>query len=307
MKQHLADLEAEIARVEAGGPSDHLGNDVLDLPDQTAPIQSQAIEFDPARPLAVYGDMLHADNSWLSYVALDSLEQRVPPAYHQAMAQYLADNGGGIWLGVAKLPDQDNLGNLRGEKPRGWHKGATWDDVDGVVSDGKKMAVSYTSNTRSSNLKSQRVRGLLDLPDELYDPSATMHEFGHLADHALGQKGKFSFQEPASSQRLWRLVHGRVKKYGGSGLNPYFRQGGDAGPEELWADAFGTYHRYDPDPLDDFDVKFAGGYGYTKRTKAIAHTYDVTWDVAHEIETYFERHLKDVETGRRRPAMRRRR
>lgn len=305
-RAHLAELQAEIDRVEAGGPSRRLGSDVLDLPDQTAPRPSPAIEFDPARPLAIYGDMLHADRSWLSYVALDSLEQRVPPAYHQAMASYLADHDGGIWLGAAKLPDQDDLGRLRGEKPRGWHKGATWDEVDGVVSGGKTMAVSYTFNTRSTAVRQRQIRRLLGLPDGLYDSSATMHEFGHLADHALGQKGKFSFQEPASRQRLWRLVHGKVKKNAGRGLNPYFRQGGDAGPEEFWADAFGVYHSHDPDPLDDFDYSFAGIYGYTKRTKAIAHTYDVPWDVAHEIEKYFQRHLKDVEAGRRRPMRRRR-
>lgn len=265
--------------------------------------------YDPERPLSIYGDRLHIDDeTWHTYQALDSLEQRVPPVFHRAVATHFArkyagaSHPPGMWIsGTKPLPNLDSLQSLRGQKPRGWHKGATWDDVDGVVSGGATMAVSYTSNTESSRRRLQRLDSTAGSPP---DASATLHEFGHLLDRAVGEGG-----ESASKRRLWRLIHSKVKKQGGIFLNPYFKQGGDAGPQELWADAFGAWAESDPKPRTlatgaphVYNVGYdkAGNWitrQVTDRTIHISGMYDIPYSVAFEIEDYFERIAK--EAGRR--------
>lgn len=309
---------AELASLRSGGPGENftvaeLDAPLLDYKGATQITGGLAQKLDPARPLAVYGDMLHIDDSsWHVYQALDSLEQRVPPIYHEIAAEWMAKRkNSGIWISSHKpLPDLDDLGDLRGEKPRGWHKGATWNDVDGVVSGGATMAVSYTQNTESHRQHRTPSLKSADITRNV-DASATLHEFGHVLDSALGMgdqaKIKNHIGGRASERRLWRLVHGKVIKAGGRFQNPYFRQKGDAGPQELWADAFGAWAESDPSPKNDaFGDPMVWHQGGSK-TRAVTHRvahlasmYDVSYDEGFELNDYFDRLLADVEKGRKR-------
>ena len=291
--------------------------------------------YDPAHPLDVYGDMLHIDDdTWHTYQALDTLEQAIPPVFHEVVAAHLAGSRtyqlkeiGGIWVSATTpLPDLDELGYLRGKKPRGWHKGATWNEVDGVVSAGHTLAVGYSPNTESHRGHYSRVYGTqsataIDQGNPLagtqIDASAMGHEFGHLLDYTLGG-GKTTSgarAQQASDERLWRLVHGRVVREAGRYLNPYFRQKGDAGPSELFADAFGVWARGSDAPKLYPSTHPASVAGtptlwpnpkgkpgmrvVTWRVEALAAAYDVNYDVAFEIDDYFDRLLREVKSGKR--------
>lgn len=287
----------------------------LDAPDSHS-VQhfGAAQQFDPERPLAVYGDMLHFDDTWLSYVALDSLERRVPPEYHAAMAEYLAEMGGGMWFsGSQTIPSLDSLHRLRGQQPRGWEVGKTWDDVDGVVSGGSTLAVTNTANTRSHRYSRQSSRSSAGLPSEGVDPSATLHEFGHLVDAALGKRLSGGY-ERASQQRGWRMLYNEVAAEAGAGLNPYFRQHKkgskkldvESSSEELWADVFGTWVSVDEGSAGGtftyFDGKKPGvAKPLTGRIRLIAATYDVPYSTAYRLNEYFKLHAKEVRLGKRRP------
>lgn len=286
-----------------------------------APIQ----DYDPAHPLDIYGGMLHiGDDTWFTYQALDTLEQNVPPVFHEVVAAHLAhkrgnDPSAGIYVGAVPVPDLDRLSRLRHEKPRGWRKGETWQDVDGVVSGQSTLAVGYTPNTESARSENARAFGRSDDPDRgrRMDPSAMAHEFGHMLDAALGS-GKRSGTRiwgSASNERQWRLIHGKVKRQGGRYLNPYFRQRDDAGPQELWADAFGVWAQASGEPeywpdgrIHEVLVKLdSQGNGVkrtvTHRANALARMYDVPYEVAFEIEDYFDRLLKEVQSGKRKPRL----
>lgn len=288
--------------------------------------------YDPAHPLDVYGDLLHIeDDTWFVYQALDTLEQKIPPIYHEIVAAHLASEHGrsfgqhaGIFVsGRKRIPDLDGLGHLRSEKPRGWRKGHTFLDPDGVVSGDKTLVVAYTENTAHKRSAVYRTFGIDEhqrwiaaragnpLAETQIDPSAMDHEFGHMLDFALGPQT--GHKRGASSERLWRLVQGKVKREGGRYLSPYFKQSGDAGPEELWADAFGIWAMTTGDQalLDGaphyvlVDRK-GDRYGLnpdrravTWRTRAFATEYDIPYAVAFEIEDYFDRLHKEVQSGKR--------
>lgn len=292
--------------------------------------------YDPAHPLDIYGDMLHIeDDTWFTYQALDTLEQKIPPVYHEVVAAYLASRRGrhrapdraGIYVsGRKRIPDLDDLGHLRQQRPRGWAKDKTWADPDGAVTgDGEVLAVAWSENV--SLWSAQRTYGVTPgnaanvpgnpLADTDVDPSAMDHEFGHLLDFAL--RGTGGAADPArspqrvSAERLWRLVHGRVKREAGRYLNPYFKQSGDAGPQELWADAFGLWAMTTGDQatLDGAphfvlveDRKSPDGLGrraVSWRARAFATEYDIPFAVAFEIEDYFDRLLREVQSGKRKP------
>lgn len=282
-------------------------------------------DYDPAHPLDIYGDLLRIeDDTWFVYQALDTLEQKIPPVYHQIVAAHLAagSHSAGIYVsGLKRIPDLDQLGRLRGEKPRGWSKGKTWTDPDGIVSGGEVLGVAWTENASLSH--KQRAFGLRDfggvdpsnpLADKDLDPSAMDHEFGHLLDVALTGSGTDHRARygRASAERLWRLVHGKVKRQGGRYLSPYFKQSGDAGPQELWADAFGIWAQTTGEPKNLGGAPHTilvpkgtrGDYEsrqVTWRTQAFATEYDIPYAVAFEMEDYFDRLLKDIQSGKRKP------
>jgi hypothetical protein len=292
-------------------------------------------EFDPAHPLDIYGDMLHIeDDTWFTYQALDTLEQAIPPLFHEIVAAHLADSrvsAAGIYVtGTKTLLDLDSLGFVLTGKPRGWGKGGKWADVSGVVSGHAVAGVANTSNSnpdryvRTFGVREPNARAMGNpMAGQKPDPSAMAHEFGHLLDVAIGSKGSAS---AASTERLWRLVHGKVVREGGAYLSPYFKQKGDAGPEELWADAVAIWARGSDDPVLYLEGGAPGLGGtpmqwptgkpskvpgradlrtITWRVQNLARQYDIPYDVAFEISDYFDRLHKELKSGKRKTRLQR--
>ena len=275
--------------------------------------------FDPTNPLAYYGSMLHIEsNDWFAYGVLDQLEQRVPPAFHRAVAEWLAfqgrhNNSAGIWVGSAQsIRDLDNLKRQITKPPRGWGKKATmatWDQVDGVVAGSAVYAVVHTDNSEAHLRSRRRYREMSNQPQELAVGDAGLHEFGHVLDAAMGffNTNRAYRWDDASAQRKWRLIHGKVKRESRT-LSPYYRQSGDAGPEEFWADAFFTWASADPDvdPIDK-DVVYPRRRTVTQQDRLLAETYGTSLILAQEISDYFNTLHKDLVSGRRLPRIEQRR
>jgi hypothetical protein len=136
----------------------------------------------------------------------------------------------GIFVGAVPVSELDHLDDLKGEKPRGWHEGATFDEVDGVFRPGTMtVAVGHTHNA------------------EHREHSAAEHEFGHALDQALGNISMRD--EPLSGGRRASLtsefttLHTRMAAVAGPGINPYFLQPDEAGPVEFFAESFAVWGR----------------------------------------------------------------
>jgi hypothetical protein len=275
--------------------------------------------FDPTNPLAYYGSMLHIEsNDWFAYGVLDQLEQRVPPAFHKAVAEWLAfqsrhNNSAGIWVGSThSIRDLDNLRRQITKPPRGWGKEATmatWDDVDGVVSGSAVYAVVHTDNSESHLRSRRRSHQMAGIPQDLAVGDAGLHEFGHVLDAAMGffNTSRAYRWDDASAQRKWRLIHGRIKR-GSRRLSPYYRQKGDAGPEEFWADTFFTWASADPIPTTDpFYAGGRAGRAVTTRDLLMLETYGGQIEDVMSISDYFDGLHRDLVGGRRLPRIEQRR
>jgi hypothetical protein len=247
-------------------------------------------EFDPGNPLAYYGDRLHiTDRTWHSYAALDALEQNVPPLYHKIAAEYLgAQRDGGIWIGAQKAIDLDDLQRrLQGSRPGGDWRGDVrgWSMVDGLVSDGKVMAVGHTVNSMQ-HLEGRRIR--YGLPN-YQNSTAAVHELGHVLDRALSWAKDGRYRRDASEQRLFRLVYGKVKRDGGSALSPHFR--GAGGPAEVWAEGLEIWSAF----------RVLPGVTQTQARSAVVQKFRVSMTTAQELLGYYDRLHKDLATGARVP------
>lgn len=190
---------------------------VWDEPVETRRVGAQ--DVDPDRPLAVYGDLLNiADDSAVTSTNLHELEE-VPAHIHGAVRDHLVRQGrnAGIYTGNAMVPELDDLGHLRGTSPRGWPPGSTWDDVPGVVAEGRIIAIGDGRHSGAS--------------------STARHELGHGADEAIGARlgvGKMSARPD------WLSLHGDYVAEPGP-HNPYYLQPGRAGAQEMWAEAFSAW------------------------------------------------------------------
>jgi hypothetical protein len=185
--------------------------------------------LDPARPLAVYGDLLHAyDNSQASHRHLQELS-RIPAELHQIVAGEMAmhrarkegEETPGVYVGGVPVSELDGLGRLKGEKPRGWRENSTFDEVDGVFSGG----VLASGHTAAADRKGDSSAG---------------HEFGHALDWALARiatrKGRFVGEMSADED--FTALHDRVRVNHGPGISPYYLQEGQAGRSEFFAESF---------------------------------------------------------------------
>lgn len=273
--------------------------------------------FDPANPLAYYGDMLHIESGdWHTYEVLDELEQRIPPVFHRVVAEYLRDQQrsvpeAGIYIGSThNIRDLDNLQRRLTNPPRGWGKDATmatWERVDGVVSHKAIYAVVHTLNAEDHRASRRAAMRRADIWDARPTGSASLHEFGHLLDSALGfyENRYRTISSSASEQRRWRLVHGEVKRQA-TWLSPYFKQKGNAGPEEFWADAFYTWSAVDPEPWSGQNalIEFRDSKRrLTRRDIYMAEHYGLPMRTAVKVVDYFDRLEREVTTGRRLPVI----
>jgi hypothetical protein len=119
----------------------------------------------------------------------------------------LGDKGVRIYVGNGSLPDQDDMGFMKGVRPRGWPEGSTWDDVPGGYQPAfKEVALGDEGNDGSQSL--------------------ALHETAHAVGDLFGI---------ASSKEL-KDWHEELYRQ----LGPYEQQGGprgQAGREEMFAEA----------------------------------------------------------------------
>jgi len=112
----------------------------------------------------------------------------------------------------------DVMPELKGQKPRGWPPGSSWDDVDGAYdTTGKRIIVAQRQN--SSKPYTNDVAGL------------TRHETGHAVDRLNNLSAHLDF-----TTAYTREV-GTVPAADKQTLD-YFLQTGDAGREETFAETF---------------------------------------------------------------------
>lgn len=153
-----------------------------------------------------------------------------------AVQRKAADAGAKLYI-VAKLTDR--LPHLKGQAPRGWPPGSTWDDLSGAGGRDATYAVGGRFGGRGP-------------------ANVALHEWGHALDR-MGQNRRGG-GELFSSQAWWRdmwkgattapapggadALERWSKDRGGGSRGDYFRQAPPAGPSELWAeiiaDAFET-------------------------------------------------------------------
>jgi hypothetical protein len=198
--------------------------------------------LDPARPLAVYGDLMNIEgDDQATFRHLRDLEL-LPAEAHAivaaGMARTRAEKGSpstGVWLGSRSIAELDHSDDLAKERPRGWDEDKTWSNVDGVYRGTTQTMIAGTSEVSAS-------RG--------EHGQAALHEFGHAIDDEIGQRralaGKRGESEshagPESFSREWGDLWSRVVA-AAPDMSPYFKQGFPAGQQELWAEAFGEWSR----------------------------------------------------------------
>jgi len=114
----------------------------------------------------------------------------------------------------------DALPELKGQKPRGWPPGLTWDAVDGAYSPSRNLVV-VAEETRDTNNKWNKSNRTEDV---------TRHEVGHATDYAMGKfsnTAAFTQAYEADTQAMPAALTGTLK---------YFLQSGDGGKEEACAE-----------------------------------------------------------------------
>lgn len=111
--------------------------------------------------------------------------------------------------------------DLADAQPRGWPKGKTWKNVDGLCNS-KSAAVAETVLLNDKWVKSQRASSVL------------AHEFGHAYDRA-GTDGRLS-----GSEDFRTAYHADASGIASTDRRhiEYFLQAGDAGPQEAFAEMF---------------------------------------------------------------------
>jgi hypothetical protein len=233
---------------------------------------------DRSRPLALYGNMLHAKAyDEASFRALAELES-IPFELHQIVAAAMVraqkrnielkvkKGNAGIYVGMGGSADliPEYFADFAHEKPRGWHEGATYHDVSGTFSPSIfAIAIGHTKNREGSK------------------HSAAEHEFGHALDAALKDPANHM---TASEQPEWNALHDRVLANHGPGLNPYFEQPGHAGRQEFWAEAFAVWVRaYRMAIATERDderqgIRSLGGDGYraSRTRRALEREFKIT-------------------------------
>ncbi len=150
------------------------------------------------------------------------------------LSQVLSD--GGIKVSIGDRLTTINPA-LKGQHPRGWPRGATWDSVTGVFSPGRdEIAVAETFRPIGQKIFEARTA------EELRGTLA--HETGHGIDRALGKiAGEYyesrnpdfvkAYKADAKGARAAKRARPLSFKY------DYYLQKGDAGPSEAFAEIVG--------------------------------------------------------------------
>lgn len=135
----------------------------------------------------------------------------------------------------------DALPELKGEKPRGWPPGSTWDAVDGAFSPGKKLIV-VAEDVEQPNGQWQKSNRTADI---------TRHEAGHAADAALNY-----FSSSPEFGKAYDDDKAKISATDAKTLS-YFLQSGKSGPEETFAEGIASSEGGSTSGTT-FDRNFAG-------------------------------------------------
>lgn len=140
---------------------------------------------------------------------------------HATLAEHFKSGRGrhaGIHIGGrgTYVTDLDGMKNLKGQTPRGWPPGSSWDQVPGLYSPSDR-AVIMGDNVDHGSV------------------SLALHESSHALDDALGTP---------SMTRQFKEVHREFEQ--SVPMSPYFsRAGNPTGAEsETFAEGFATYTKY---------------------------------------------------------------
>lgn len=143
--------------------------------------------------------------------------------------QRLKDNK--VRVKVARGSVTDYQTHLKGVQPRGWPPGKTWDSVPGLYDPSKKeVVIAVTGHGTKAGPhvpKTGEGHGSQNL---------VIHETMHAVD-ATGDGGDLSANDKAFKA---------ARNSDLSTLSAYERQGGDAGPEETYAESAARYYGGDP-------------------------------------------------------------
>ncbi len=114
----------------------------------------------------------------------------------------------------------DALPELKGQKPRGWPPGLTWDAVDGAYSPNRNLVVvaEETRDTSNQWVKSKRTEDV------------TRHEVGHATDYAINKLSDSNAYTQAYEDDIKAMPAALT------GTLKYFLQSGDGGKEEACAE-----------------------------------------------------------------------
>lgn len=188
--------------------------------------------FDPANPLAAYGDRitLH-DESAQVFRHMDELEQFFPLGVHRMLRDHFAEKpGAGFYLGDAPVPELDSLGHLRGVQPRGWPAGMTWDGVDGAYNPGTRVCACGGKVNGAGHAGKHS--------------STALHEGAHAFDNAVATQTADGYvSDSADFRAAWDDVltaHGKDLNVAG-----YFTPAGNPTGyySEAFAEAFAEWAR----------------------------------------------------------------
>jgi hypothetical protein len=119
--------------------------------------------------------------------------------------------------------------DLANQHPRGWPEGATWENVDGVCLDFKNAIVAETRLSLGSHPVSVR-------SSASRTKYVTLHELGHAWDGQVARLSRDAdFLKAYQADILAQTADLHDELF-------YFRQAGDAGPEESVAEGFALVH-----------------------------------------------------------------
>lgn len=144
-----------------------------------------------------------------------------------------------------------DIGRLKGQKPRGWESGMTWEQADGVYEPSTKRAVVAQSHTnKSGDVVSfgeptkygqslpPKLRAKLEEVEATRLRAVAMHEAGHAFDDAAGSiRHSREFAE-AHAKDMAAHTAEQAQRYS------YMRQSGEAGRSETVAEGFAAHHNY---------------------------------------------------------------
>jgi HK97 family phage portal protein len=163
------------------------------------PVERALADYPALEPLKAG---LRVDDFELAKVDLEDLNALRPTVLRE-----LGDSGAQVRLVRGVISDQPEFAHLKGVTPRGWPKGTTWDDADGLYSYAEKMALKVYGTGGSGST------------------STLVHEVGHGIGRLLGYN-----DDP-------ELIALHVKDF--AHLSPYEQQGGpggEAGRQEFLAE-----------------------------------------------------------------------